>query len=564
MIDLKILHYSVRAIVVMLFLVGCNIPNASQATQVPPSPTQTPKPPPPTPFIDSSSVELIGEEETVYSYANDRCADNIVPDLPIRVFRNAEGMIQLNLSSPTNYRMIGPDLDSLELDCNPTLTSDSNPDPSQFSHQEWMGSPYTLDGETVYALIHNEYYGAQGSTWDANRDFFDAEQGSNNWRYQSWNSSNYKDMTFSAHSDRWQSRWQGPRSLCQIYNWGAHPDQNCDPTRTWVSPVTDMVTVTGRAWDNDPGGGDGVIVTLLKGDVVLWSQTIENGNQEGFHLDLQVPVNAGDSLHFRVSARGNPNNDATAYELEINVGPDPCGPGMKCDYHSITYAVSNDGGKTFTQPPAPDHLVATLPFQYQPNEDLIANWQPSNIVKSPSDDYYYALFELDINRPGSSWFQGTCVIRTKTLDDPKSWRAWDGEDFNMRFINPYLEPDADPEEHTCQVVPVSNYGALSYNLTYNTYFEKFVAVGQVINVLEHGFYYSLSDDLIHWTPVKLLMAGNLDNTKPYIAYPSLVDPDNKSLNYDVTGQSPYLYFSRFQRPALEDIDLLRIRVQFSK
>ena len=32
----------------------------------------------------------------------------------------------------------------------------------------------------------------------------------------------------------------------------------------------------------------------------------------------------------------------------------------------------------------------------------------------------------------------------------------------------------------------------------------------------------------------------------------------------VTGQSPYLYFSRFQSFSLIDVDLLRVRVQFSK
>lgn len=567
MINRKLQRQLIGASLTMVFLLGCNPP---AAPQTPSAPTNTPvklSTSTPAPREFNASVEIIGEEEAVYTYATDRCADAIVPDLPVRAFRDADGMVQLNLSSPTNYRMIGPDLDSLQLDCAPTMISDVDTDPSHYNFKEWMGSTYTTDGETVHALIHNEFHGSGASTWFAFRDFFDSEQGANNWHYQSWNGSSYRDMVFSAQADRFLDRWQGPQPLCQLFYWGAHPDNFCDPTRTWISPVAETVTVTGRVSDSDPGGGDGVIVTLLKEDEELWSETIENGNQEGFSFSLDLPVQVGDALHFRVNARDNADNDSTPYEFEINVGPDPCSPDSWCDHTSITYAVSTDGGKTFTQPPAPDHLVATLPYQFQPNWGLFANWQPSNIVKSPIDDYYYALLELDIVRSGEdSWFQGTCVMRTKNLADPKSWRAWDGEAFNMRFINPYLEPDAVPEEHTCQIVPVSTFGALSYNLTYSTFFEAFMAVGHVVNHPVTGFYFSLSEDLIQWTPVQLLMEADFVQTTdgPFLAYPSLIDPDSPSQNFDVTGQSPYLYFSRFQRAALEDIDLSRIRIQFSK
>src|SRR3712207_8803386 len=44
------------------------------------------------------------------------------------------------------------------------------------------------------------------------------------------------------------------------------------------------------------------------------------------------------------------------------------------------------------------------------------------------------------------------VMRTTDLADPKSWRAWGGAGFDVRFINPYLEPDERPEDHVCQPV----------------------------------------------------------------------------------------------------------------
>jgi hypothetical protein len=526
-----------------------------------PRPTNTPPPPSPTPF--HPSIEIVGEEELVYDWTTDRCPEGGAPDLPVRAFRDADGMVQINLSSPINLRMIGEDLDSLRVDCGGTLSSDMDPDPAHFNYSEWMGSTYTLDGETVYALIHNEFYGSQTSHWYALRDF-GSIQGEHDWHYQSWDGSAYTDMWFDADNDR----WQGSQPLCQAGRGWAHPDAGCEPTRTWVSPVAGTVTVSGSVSDADPNGGDGVIVRILKGSDELWSATVENGDPEKHTFNLEVDVVEGDAIHFRVNHRGNTNNDTTYLNPKINVGPDPCPSGEhdRCLMFSITFAQSTDGGKTFTQPPGPDHLVASLPYRYEPDWGMQGIWQPSNIVKSPKDGYNYALIQVDINRPGERWIQGTCVMRTKTLDDPKSWRAWDGEGFNMRFINPYEEPDADPEEHMCEFVPVSDTGALSYNLTYNTYFDTFMAVGQDVNEPIPGFYYALSDDLVHWTRKQLLMATDLAQTTdgPFLAYPSLVDPDSPSRSFDVTGQNPYLYYSRFQSFSLIDVDLLRVRVQLSK
>ena len=496
----------------------------------------------------------------------DQMQKTLVWDLPVRAFRDAEGLIQLNLSYTTNYRLIGEDLDSLKTDCQVTLRSDLDHDPSHFKYSEWIGSTYTPDGKTVYALVHNEFYGDEASGWYASRDF-SRDQGRNDWQYQGWDGSTYADMRYDASHDR----WQGSRPLCQIGpNW-SHPDRGCEPSRTWVSPIDGTVTVSGVARDLAPGGGDGVLVKVLKGESELWSATIENGDEEGHPFSLEVAVHAGDEIHFRVNARGDADFDTTFFNPKVNLVADPCPSGKRelCTMYAVTFAKSTDGGKTFIQASPPDHVVAVLPVPYEPDGGVFGMWQPSNIVKSPEDGYYYATLQLDDNRAGRVWEQGMCVMRTQTLDDPGSWRAWDGEGFNMRFVDPYLEPDVRPLEHTCAFVSHENVGALSYNLTYNSFFGKYLAVGHAVNEPIPGFYYSLSDDLIHWTPKKLLMAIDLaQNTSwqtPYFAYPSLVDPDSPSRNFDITGQTPYLYFTRVNAlsPQL-DFDLLRVQVRFDK
>jgi len=534
---------------------------SSEAT-IAPTP-ENPLNPSPTSAPIHPSVEIIGEPELVFDWSEDRCADNQIPDLPVRAFWDSNGRVQINLSHETNYRMIGPDLDSLEPDCTPTLISDHDPDPAQFSYAEWIGSTYTPDGNTVYALIHNEYYGERGSPWHASRDF-SAEQGAQDWFYQNWDGSSYWEMAF----DSWNNRWQGFGQWCQVGSTWQHPGSACDAVRTWISPITGRISIGGSFRDADPNGGNGVRVSILHDDRELWSRTIDNGDLDDQSFDLQLEVSEGDAIHFRVNARGNANNDSTAVEIEINTGPDPCQPGKTCHYMSITFAVSDDGGNTFEQPSAPDHLVATLPYPYLPDVPMVANWQPSNIIRHPQDGYYYALVQLDVIRPQEpNGMQGMCLMRNQNLDDPAGWRAWDGTAFEMRFINPFLDSTSNPEDHRCVPVDLPTIGALSYSLTYNAYLGKFIALGHGVNVNPPGFYYSYSDDLIHWSPVMLLMEADLvQNTRwqtPYLAYPSLIDPGDTSRNFEISGQDPYLYFTRVNAlsPAL-DFDLLRVRLHF--
>jgi hypothetical protein len=112
---IKLQYACVWLILFSVFFAACNVsadptelPSTITAIQIPPtsSPTSLPKPSP-TLLVNTSSVEIIGEEEMIYDMSKDHCPDGGAPDLPIRAFRNSEGMVQFNLSSPTNFRMIG-------------------------------------------------------------------------------------------------------------------------------------------------------------------------------------------------------------------------------------------------------------------------------------------------------------------------------------------------------------------------------------------------------------------------------------------------------------------------
>lgn len=526
-----------------------------QATATPIAATSTPEP-------FNPSIEIIGEPEVVFRWETDRCADDQLVDLPVRAFRNADGAIQIHTSSAVTYRMIGADFDSLKADCTPVLVSDLDRDPSHYNWAEWIGATYTLDGKTIYAIVHEEYHADQaGSVWQADGDF-GAEQGGKQWNYRGWNGATFREMRYDAANDR----WQGSQPVCLIGAHWVHPDVGCDPVRAWTSPISGVVIINGRVYDENPGGGNGVKATISKGDQELWSATIENGDSQGQSYNLEVSVEPGDVIRFSVDALGDSSWDTTYFNPGINLGPPPCPSGRHdmCTLISLTHAVSTDGGQTYTQPPVPDHLVANLPYRYDP-EWMRAIWQPSNIVRNPNDGYYYVLIQRDEHPADYSFnVQGMCLIRTQTLDDPASWRAWDGVGFNMRFINPYTETAANPEEHVCELVS-PEIGALTFGLSYNTYLEKFIAVG----VGYEGYYFSTSGDLIHWTPRQFFREASQTFAPgaqpPYYPYPTLIDHDSPSASFDVTGQFPYLYFSRLNDgPTAYNTDLLRVKVEIHK
>lgn len=131
-------------------------PTVSPTTTTPPSTTTLP---PAEPIVEQILVPA-GPEELVYDWSEQRCTDLTVPDIATRVARRPDGLLQLYIGNIDTYPMVGLDFDSLEIDCSaPVMSSDYDPDPARFNDNEWIGSTYTEDGETVWAIVHNEYLG---------------------------------------------------------------------------------------------------------------------------------------------------------------------------------------------------------------------------------------------------------------------------------------------------------------------------------------------------------------------------------------------------------------------
>jgi S-layer homology domain len=258
------------------------------------------------------------------------------------------------------------------------------------------------------------------------------------------------------------------------------------------------------------------------------------------------------------------------YQGNAHPGMCPSRNYFDCWYNSITYASSVDMGKTYTHVPAPQHRVANVPYKYVAGDGPYGIFAGSNIILNSKDSYYYMLLHLEAYG-AQDW--GVGVMRTQTLEDPASWRCWDGEGFNATFIDPYTEENYVAADHICEPVSRDNIEKMNESLTYNKFFNKYLLVGATglydpnVGEVVWGFYYSLSDDLINWSPRKLIMKAKLWWTPSLpgdsYGYPSLIDPNDNSMNFNYTDKKAYLYYTRWHNGTTYDRDLVRVSIEFT-
>jgi len=258
--------------------------------------------------------------------------------------------------------------------------------------------------------------------------------------------------------------------------------------------------------------------------------------------------------------------------------PGDASPGNPCWYNSITYAVSTDGGRSFSKPSAPAHVVAPAPEAWVPPPTPASYYYvegylaPSNIVRG-SDGFYYAFLSA-IPTPSWAGPQGLCAFRTDKLDDPTGWRAWDGTGFNRRMTSPYVTGSSAPVCTFLQTVMTSGH------VVYNSYLGRYMLVAtsqgatNVDGRMVCGFFFSLSADLIHWSEPQLLAEARISwcNTDPqqpgvldplFVMYPSIVDHADTTINFEKAGRTAYLYYTRFNDGGL-DRDLVRVPLTFNR
>jgi hypothetical protein len=227
-----------------------------------------------------------------------------------------------------------------------------------------------------------------------------------------------------------------------------------------------------------------------------------------------------------------------------------------CEDDSDTYHLSKDGGFHYESFGAPHNFVAGVPFKYQLDNGPTGYSVDSNIISYGG--WYYAIatdWQWPRNCSGKTGPHpcqvpgGGAPIRTQNIFDPSSWRGWNGADFSVAFVDPYLGPVANPEQHV--YTPVPN---MQFVNGLNVYQTANVAVAVLWDYFDDelgspGLYFTTSTDMVNWTKPKLVVtlaqirANDPEGSFLY-AYFSLIDPNAPDLSFSVIGDHPYLYYVR--------------------
>ncbi|MEK7507261.1 MAG: hypothetical protein AAB585_01795 [Patescibacteria group bacterium] len=222
---------------------------------------------------------LVGQPEKVFAYSQDRCETLDIPDAPARTFRNADGLINLIDSHYVSYRSTGSSFANLRRDCAKIMDSAKNPDFNQFTYYEWLTAPYTLDGATVYNLVHNEWYAylidprcsraSPGDGWVNAITLVQSKDGGANYTrptdYLVWKPSTPWDNSFSCTANNYTrygafnpsnivkkdnyyyALYQSERDPTGRYDWGT-----CLMRTARLDSASAWMVWTAGGWDNAP------------------------------------------------------------------------------------------------------------------------------------------------------------------------------------------------------------------------------------------------------------------------------------------------------------------------
>lgn len=206
-----------------------------------------------------------------------------------------------------------------------------------------------------------------------------------------------------------------------------------------------------------------------------------------------------------------------------------------CWRNAIVELVSTDGGRTFAR----SGLVAALPWRYSSADGRRTGYfNPSNLFADGG--YLYAFVWAEAFHDQR---RGACLIRRPLDGGPADWRAWDGRDFTVRFADPYREDVAAPSAHVC--APVEGV-ASTLSSVVRLASGRWLAVTPATRDGTSGIWWTTSADLVRWERPALLWQAPLlwrrDCAAPaaYV-YPSLLDGDSASANFETADGDAWLY-----------------------
>jgi hypothetical protein len=118
-------------------------------------------------------LEVAGPPVPAVPGARPGCDALDIPDAPARAVRLATGEVQLYATHFVNRVDSGADLLHLGHRCPVVMTGADDDDPAAFNDRAWIASPWTPDGRTVWAVVHNEFHGHRRPALCPSRRYMD-------------------------------------------------------------------------------------------------------------------------------------------------------------------------------------------------------------------------------------------------------------------------------------------------------------------------------------------------------------------------------------------------------
>jgi hypothetical protein len=212
---------------------------------------------------------------------------------------------------------------------------------------------------------------------------------------------------------------------------------------------------------------------------------------------------------------------------------EPEGQRPPCWFSSITQYISSGDARHFK--PAPAASIVAAPQQsYSPGSARrMGFFTASNIIADRDHLYVLIYGEGMEGQP-----KGNCLFRTERSGGVSRWLGWDGRDFTVDLST----LGADPRK-ACKPVEGLNHEARG--LVRHRESGKFVTIFTSREKSRTGVFYSVSDDMKHWGPQKLLLEAPLTRQEPgcepVYRYPSLIDHDAPEPAFESIGNQAFLY-----------------------
>jgi hypothetical protein len=304
------------------------------------------------------------------------------------------------------------------------------------------------------------------------------------------------------------------------------------PARAWRLPTGEVSLVAGSEVSRASRGTD---LDLLARDCAILHQGARSDDPGAF--DDRSWIAATHVQGTRVEALAH-------VEFHGHLRPWLCRAGYaECWSNAIVALESSDGGRRFERmTPA---IVAALPYRYDGKAGRrVGYFNPSNILRFDGQLHVFVFAER-----WRAQRRGVCLLRRPLEGGAGDWRAWDGSGFGVRFADPYRQAVLDPGRHVC--APLAGLTSTLSSVVRHERTGRFLAVTPAElpapdGTLRRGIWWTVSDDLLRWSRPELLhevpLLWRRDCTRPAaFAYPSLLDDDSASENFETVDDHFWLY-----------------------